>query len=83
MLIVSLKFHYEGLWSVYINNTRDVYTVITDEELNAALIGSTVGVAAFLVIAEIVLFSILFGVCTYRKKEKMAMHVVDDTEGGN
>ena len=69
------------------NNTRNVCTVITDEEVNAALIGSTVGVAAFLVIAGIVLFSVLFGVCTYKKKEKMAMYVVDDfksyTEGGN
>ena len=47
-----------------------VRAVITDEEANAALIGSTVGVAAFLVIAGIIFFSILFGVCTYWKKEK-------------
>ena len=58
-----------------------VHVVITDEEANAALIGSTVGVATFLVIAGIIFFSILFGVRTYRKKEKMAMYVVDDFKG--
>ena len=69
------------------NSTRNVCTVITDEEVSAALIGSTVRGAAFLVIAGIVFFSVLFGVCTYRKKENMAMYVVDDfkgyKEGGN
>ena len=59
-----------------------VYAVITDEEASAALIGSTVGVTMiFLVIAGIILFTILFGVHTYRKKEKMAMYVVDDFKG--
>ena len=58
-----------------------VHAVITDEEVNAALIGSTVGVAAFLVIAGIILFSILFGVRNYWKKEKMAMYVIDDFKG--
>ena len=58
-----------------------VHAVITDEEVNAALIGSTVRVAAFLVIAGIILFSILFGVRTYWKKEKMAMYVIDDFKG--
>lgn len=58
-----------------------IYTVVTaGEEVNAALIGSTVGVAAFLVITGIVLFaffSIMFGVRTYRKKQKMAVYVDD------
>ena len=56
-----------------------LYTVVTaGEEVNAALIGSTVGVAAFLVITGIVffaLFFIVFGVHAYRKKRKMAMYV--------
>jgi hypothetical membrane protein len=49
-----------------------------DSKVNAALIGSTVGVAAFLIAVGIVLFtlfSILFGVCTYQKKQKMAVYV--------
>ena len=65
-----------------------VHAVITDEEANAALIGSTVGVAAFLVIAGIIFFSILFGVRTHRKNEKwlctlLMISSATCTEGGN
>jgi hypothetical protein len=44
--------------------TSFVYTVVTGEEVNIALIGSTVGVAAFLLVTGVVLLIVILS-CYY------------------